>query len=145
MPSANKVQGAGKSPIKRAEPSKIHTSFLANSLTDRIEGMNTLLNIKPDKDMKAFFAKLRITFLGLGGSGLDVSDEVLVPFVLAKLAIDRQDLFTALELDGVKPEEIAYEEVATFCIEYDERMKKMESKGMHEALMGSGARGKEQP
>ena len=76
------------------KPKKVRTAFFASPLAERMEAMTTILNVGAGKNLKAFFAKLKPAFRTLGKSGLDVSNQVIVPFVLAKLAVNRRDIVT---------------------------------------------------
>ena len=108
-----------KSSLVARKCSKSLTGLLTGILAERTAAVSTLLSLEAEGDMEDFFLQLKNTFLILGKSGLEVSDEVLVPFVLAKLARKRQDLLDALKLDRSKPEEIDYEKLVRLCVEID--------------------------
>ena len=119
--ASNQEQASRKSLVVARECLESLEGLLTGVLAERTAAVTTLLNVEAEGNIGEFFLELKTAFLILGGSGLEVSDEVLVPFVLAKLARKRRDLVDALKLDGSKPEEIYYEELVELCMAIDRR------------------------
>ena len=122
--------------------SKSLEGLLSGIIAERMAGMGSLLSIEPGVNVEKFFFKVQEAFYALGRTNLNVGDEMVVPFVLAKLVKKRRDILEALKRDGVSLSGIGFHELVKLCVDVDKRESGvMRSGGVSKGAYGEGSGG----